>query len=45
MWLLDLLLGAQEVCGLTVEESSNYPHCTGKINVSVSLVFHFVRHD
>ena len=32
--LADLLLGAQEDCQLTVEEQSDYPHCTGKMNVS-----------
>ena len=30
----ELLLGAQEDCALTVEESSNYPHCNGKMAVS-----------
>jgi len=36
----ELLLGAQEDCALTVEESSNYPHCNGKIAVSGSSCLH-----
>jgi len=37
--LSDLLLGAQEDCGLTVEESSNYPHCNGKMAVSSRRIY------
>jgi len=38
--LLELLLGAQEDCALTVEEASNYPHCNAKIGVRAALLFH-----
>jgi len=45
LWLLELLLGAQEDCALSVEESSNYPHCNGKINVRLYtlLIFFVIR--
>jgi len=32
--LTELLAGAQEDCSLTVEQTSNYPHCKGKMDVS-----------
>jgi len=42
--ILELILGAQENCGLTVEEASNYPHCTGKMNVITALFIHNFRY-
>ena len=36
LWLLELILGAQEDCALTVEEASNYPHCSDKMNVIIA---------
>ena len=35
----DLIMGKQEKCDLTPEETQQFPHCGGKIGVSQACIY------